>query len=348
MQELTPKCSTVSSMARQPHANALRPADCVQGSRGSGGSQPPPLALLLLIFTQRANEERRNWQRTTFLGRSWQAGEAAADPTAKDSTASSWRYVYVLGREQPGAKKGGGLGRLVGDSVMLSAVSDSYPNLVYKTLESLRWVIRRVPCEVMLKTDDDTIVHVGRALRWLAQLAPPSRAHWRAQVYAGRVFNDSQIIRPNFTRKDLLNPSWFPDDFLKWSAPYEAVAGVGGIWYPPYCSGGGYLLGVAAARRLVARHDERIRRGLPVVRVEDAYVGILASEATRPRVRPTDISHLVQDPPVGRPQLPALFAAQILVHRVGGGGGGVAAPAQAFEWLLYNHEREKGLKRAHR
>ena len=43
------------------------------------------------------------------------------------------------------------------------------------------------------------------------------------------------------------------DDFTKWAVPYEAYPG--GPYYPPYCSGGGYLLGPDAARRMVAAYD---------------------------------------------------------------------------------------------
>ena len=63
----------------------------------------------------------------------------------------------------------------------------------------------------LLKTDDDSMVHVGRATAFLF-------AHsWRnvPDLYAGRVFDDSQVIRANFTRRHLFHPEWYPADFVK-------------------------------------------------------------------------------------------------------------------------------------
>ena len=192
------------------------------------------------------------------------------------------------GKEQPEE-----LDRVVYDAVTLSAVREAYENLVYKTLEALRWALHHVPFGVLLKTDDDSIVHIGRAAQWihLRTRSAPERA---TALYAGRVFNDSQVIRHNFTKRHLLHPEWYPDDFTKWAVPYEALATnalISGYYYPPYCSGGGYLLGAGAARRIVQAFDARQAKRTPVVRVEDAFVGILASES---QVRPTDISDLVQ------------------------------------------------------
>ena len=134
---------------------------------------------------------------------------------------------------------------------------------------------------------------------WLATHSQPS-------LYAGRVFWDSQVIRSNFSKADLRHPEWFPPDFAKWAVPYDAFASASGS-YPPYCSGGGYLLGSAAAQMVVKRHDARRGAARPIVRVEDAYVGILAAES---RLQPTDMAELVQDPPVGRAQGRELFERQ--------------------------------------
>ena len=44
---------------------------------------------------------------------------------------------------------------------------------------------------------------------------------------------DVQVLRSNFTKKDLWNPSWFPADFVKWAVPYEDIASNSGatpVW----------------------------------------------------------------------------------------------------------------------
>ena len=361
--------------ARYP--NALRRAHTTEDASALPAADAPPrVPLLVMIFTTQQNGKRREWQRKTWLSQRWRRGEVrvpfAPNSTAKDKALVSWKYVYVMAREVGGAAAAetasppAELDRVQGDSVTLSAVTESYANLVYKTLEALRWASRHVSFGALLKTDDDSIVHVGRVGLWLhyLQQQPPLAIATAAvqqpqlsgatdgmqrsgggggrvpSLYAGRVFNDSQIIRSNFTKRDLLHPEWYPDDFVKWSVPYESYCCT--VYYPPYCSGGGYLVGAETARKVVARYDVRVRARRPVVHVEDAFVGILIKESG---VGVTDITELVQDPPVGRRQEAALFAGQLLVHRV-------AQPSKAFEWLTYpvkpSFERAEQRRRAGR
>ena len=195
---------------------------------------------------------------------------------------------------------------------------------MHKTVAALRWSLAHVPFDTLLKTDDDSIVHVGRAAAWLAAL--PSRQ----RVYAGRVVRDSQVVRSNFTRADLVHRTGFPPTFSS------------GRWASTRCP--------TPSTRRTARAPATLSAGTPRARssavgaaaraaftIEDAFVGVLARDAL---VEPTDVSSRVQDPPAGRPQTADHFRGQILVHRVadmktamrwlleeGGGGGGGAAMA---------------------
>jgi hypothetical protein len=247
-----------------------------------------------------------------------------------------WRYLYVLGRPKarpPHAKASGGahqedlveakseslLDRVVGDEVTLGAVTEGYENLVYKTLEALRWALTHTSFEILLKTDDDTVVHVGRLWMWLSEKnrvnAPGVPL---ARLYAGRIFPGSQVIRANFTRKDLWHPTWFPSDFKKWAVDFDVYSAAS---YPPYCSGGGYVVGREAARLIVHAYDQ-----LPhgkAIPVEDAFVGVLAHSQG---VVPLDAPNF-QDPPRGSLQTRDTFIDQVLVHRV-------VEPYKAFRWLM--------------
>ena len=344
----------VLQLAGAKHPNALKKSQTRDGGAVVGATASVRVPLLVLIFTQRSNEARRTTQRVTWLKHHWQRGEVRKDGSSSDVTPladrpasnnAAWRYIYVLARD--GREQASELDRVVGDTVTLSAVTESYANLVYKTLEAVRWALANVPFGALLKTDDDSIVHVGRAALWLQTLRRHGDASSIPSLYAGRVFNDSQVMRHNFTKRHLLHPEWYPDDFVKWAVPFEALstsALVGGYYYPPYCSGGGYLLGAAAAKRIVGAYDARQAAKRPVVRVEDAFVGILARESG---VHPIDISELVQDPPAGRKQEPSTFAGQLLVHRV-------HDFEKAFEWITFpvktsfERGRRKGSKKKKR
>ena len=295
------------------HPNSLRRA---QTYPRSGRSKPIPL--LVLIFTTRGNTARRAAQRAAWLRLRWSLGDVVSSRAAGSNNSSSWRYVYMMAQDEASAVaiKNHPLDTVVGDGVTLSAVREGYANLVLKTMEALRWALRYVQFTTLLKTDDDSIVHIGRVTQWLQEQRRLRAPASFATLYAGRVFRDSQVIRANFTRANLLHPEWFPPDFTKWAVPYSALSTsslVSSLFYPPYCSGGGYFLGTGAARRIVAAFDARQRRGVPVIEVEDAYVGILAQEND---LQPTDLSDSVQDPPAHLRQAPSLYAGQFLVHRV--------------------------------
>ena len=113
------------------------------------------------IFTQRENTVRRERQRATWLSFKWHSAHLSHDLTP-------WRYLYVLGRskrtteamsqqeELVETRAEAMLDQVVGDEVTLSAVTEGYENLVYKTLEAFRWALTHTSFEVLLKTDDDT------------------------------------------------------------------------------------------------------------------------------------------------------------------------------------------------
>jgi len=315
----------MAAMASAPlgwHAgrNALRPDEV----RSDDGAKPHHVPLLVLILTEQQNSARRAWQRKTWLGWQWKSSL-----NTSQRGLVPWRFVYFLALSDN--RTAGATDELVGEMVTLHSVRESYLSLVYKTMAALHWAHTRLSFDVLLKTDDDSIVHISRLWEWLCrrQHAPavaraPAHTHTalakEGRLYAGRVQRDSQVIRPTFSRKDLWHPEWYPPDFLKWAVPSAAYPGV---TYPPHCSGGGYLLGRHAVERVLRAN--RTRRE-DVFYIEDAYVGVLAQSGG---LVPTDLSGLMQDPPRGQLQVAATFAQQILVHRVPD-----ANAETAFGWLL--------------
>lgn len=322
-----------SSAALRPYhlignSTIHRGSDSVRGL--SYGAQHVPL--LVLIFTVRPNSGRRADQQRTWLTHPWRTADNSPVP---------WRYVYVLGRKARSLQSSGPVqDELVGDRVFLGRIQETYLNLVHKTLDSLRWAVSSVSFDVLLKTDDDSMLHVSRLWSWLSVSDEPfremhvptsssvddRRAAWR-RLYAGRVQIDSQTIRSNFTKKDLWYPHWFPDDFLKWAIPYSSFSE---DRFPPYCSGGGYLLGRDAAGAILSQY--RLWKA-DVFPIEDAFLGVLARAGG---IAPTEMGpvlgrrpSLFEDPAAQQAQVRALFAGKILVHRV-------KDFDQGFKWMLLN------------
>ena len=286
----------------------------------------PRVPLLALIMSERRNVRRREWQRATWTSFAWHRGYL-------DHKLVPWRYVYVMGRDADARAAGNGeesLDQLVGDTVTLRNVTETYANLVFKTMEALRWALRSASFEVLLKVDDDSIVHVGRLWVWIFHQLPledPS-APPPHLLYAGRVFRNSQVIRSNFTRADLWHPSWYPDYFRKWAVDPDVFAEAE---YPAYCGGGGYLVGATAARRIVREYDARYAGRREIIPVEDAFLGVLArTQGITPREVPT-----FQEPPRGSLQTRETFIDQLLVHRV-------VEPYKAFRWLMLSSNCHAG------
>ena len=62
-------------------------------------------------------------------------------------------------------------------------------------MQALRWALESVHFQVLLKVDDDSIVHIGRLWAWIYHELPKEdpNAPPPTQLYAGRVFRDSQV-----------------------------------------------------------------------------------------------------------------------------------------------------------
>lgn len=117
------------------------------------------MPLLVLIFSLRANDDRRANQYRTWLTHPWRAADGSPIP---------WRYVYVFGRKSRSREPSVVTqDELIADRVVLGRVEETYLKLVHKTLDSLRWAVSSVSFDVLLKTDDDSMLHISRLWAWL-------------------------------------------------------------------------------------------------------------------------------------------------------------------------------------
>ena len=213
--------------------------------------------------------------------------------------------------------------QIVGDGVTLSRAEENYTKLVYKTMEAVRWALATVSFEGLLKTDDDSIVHVGRVWHWLQTHFDDDE---RSSLYAGRIINGSQVVRPGFTRKQLWHPEWYPHGFKRWAVAHETYAPAA---FPPYCAGGGYVVGRSAASRMLQAYDRR--PAIKVIPLEDAFFGVLASEEGVAAREMPGVMDLLLDKKHRQRWDDATgvqwFKDKLLVHRV-------AQPRRALRWLM--------------
>lgn len=274
------------------------------------------IPLLILIFTRRSNFARREEQRRGWLSFSWHRG-----PTEIERV--PWRYLYVYAASSAVEK----YDQIIGDGVTLSRVQEKYSRLVYKTMEAMQWALANVEFEFLLKTDDDSIVHVGRVWHWVNTRFSPEE---KRLLYAGRTITSSQVIRPNFTRQDLKHAEWYPDGFKRWAVEYSKYRP---SFFPTYCSGGGYIVGRDAVHMLV--ESFRKMSSSRVFRLEDAFLGVLAQrEGIIAREMPgvTDLLLDKKHPQIwNNESWPRIFSGKLLVHRV-------AHPLLALRWIMLSDD----------
>ena len=316
------QCMPMRWATDDDHSTVTRPILSLHADRDRPADRRPHVPLLALIFTEPRNTARRAWQRATWLSFQWHTGYLEHELVP-------WKHLFIMAK-QPVSNLASDAKAvpaprqdvLVGDTVTLSGCIEGYEKLVFKTLEALRWAVTYVNTDVILKVDDDSIVHIGRLWTWLHHELPKEGAHSPRieNLYAGRVFKHSQVVRQNFTRDDLWHPEWFPNGFQKWAVDEGAFSEPA---YPPYCGGGGYILGRAAATKVLHQYDTAFAPKGRVIPVEDAFIGILARDSG---VSPKEVLTF-QEPARGSHQTRELFIDQVLVHRV-------VEPMKAFRWLM--------------
>ncbi|XP_075692615.1 beta-1,3-galactosyltransferase 4 [Rhinoderma darwinii] len=196
----------------------------------------PPF-LLILVTSAPSHRDRRDAIRQTW-------GSLAS------STDSASLTLFVLAVPKSSEEKAALMHEAVTHRDIIQAnFTDSYRNLTLKTITGLTWALEKCRgAQYLLKTDDDVFVNTMFLTQFLRKANGPQymgRLHWH------------------------VSPSREPDN--RHYVPQEIY---GGNYFPPYCSGTGYILSREAAGHIL----EQVRSG-PWLAVEDVYVGILAQAA---------------------------------------------------------------------
>uniref|UniRef100_A0A8C5WGN5 Hexosyltransferase n=1 Tax=Leptobrachium leishanense TaxID=445787 RepID=A0A8C5WGN5_9ANUR len=133
--------------------------------------------------------------------------------------------------------------------IIQAEFADTYQNLTLKTLVGLTWATEHCPnAKFVLKTDDDVFVNTLTLLKFLKWQKGP--------LYMGRLHWHVSPIREADSRH------YTPMD------TYE------GNYFPPYCSGTGYILSLDVVRHLLVQREQ-----ITLISLEDVYIGLLAYRA---------------------------------------------------------------------
>ena len=153
-----------------------------------------------------------------------------------------WKHFFVVGQSaDPAVNEAFNLEAEENRDILIGNFTDSYRNLVYKTIWLLEWAVDGFEFDLMIKTDDDVIINMSK----FDELARVQDL--RVPFYGGR-------------RKDAVNVTRSG----KWVTTRDEFPG---DIFPPYCSGGGYTLNKLALHALVNVHRSGVQ---PVFFTEDA------------------------------------------------------------------------------
>jgi len=232
---------TLSDAARN-EINALKAFE--DSSEFSPHSQRQQHHYNFLVFVLTAPnhfEHRHVIRNKSWAGYNW---------TDSNGVPVNWRYFFVAGQVINNDELKGKLQAEIeeyGDMV-LADNEDTYHNLVLKVLWILQYSLG-YSYGFLVKTDDDSFLNIKLFDEFLSSLVADNKSEL---FYGGRIIWQP-VLRTG-----------------RWNVSVEAMPSSS---YPPYCTGGGYILARDTVQTLLATYATGKQ---PVFYVEDAFIGSLA------------------------------------------------------------------------
>jgi len=203
--------------------------------------------LLILVASKGTNYERRLAIRYTW-----------GDKTTLKKFSSELYFLVskpiLHGEENYIAKEQ----EIFGDLITGSDYDD-YDNVVQKTIFGLEWVSKYCNFKYLLKTDDDVFVYTKTIFKLIENLDKQNIEY----LYTGNLVQNAYVLREG-----------------KYKITEEEYSLK---YYPPYASGGGYILNNATVHALMSKINT-----YSTFKMEDVYIGILAHHL---HIKATNQSH---------------------------------------------------------
>ncbi|KAJ8405005.1 hypothetical protein AAFF_G00329260 [Aldrovandia affinis] len=216
------------------------PEKCGRTTEDSAG-----VFLLLVIKTSPGNYERREVLRRTWAAERLENG-------------ASVRRVFLAGTADGELRQRTDEllqleNRIHGDVLQWDFL-DSFFNLTLKQLLFLGWMQERCPhARFILNGDEDVFANTDNIVRYLqAQDNLSDGGH----LYVGQVLRDTKPVR------------WTQSKYYIPPQVYTAE------FFPPYCTGGGFLISGYTAKVIY-----NMSSSMPIIPIDDAYIGMCLDKA---------------------------------------------------------------------
>lgn len=206
------------------------------------------LHTLILISSNISNIDRRNNIRNTW-------GKSQNYKIFQDMFRLNYDVFFLVGSitDQSRMSSLQNESKTYRDIVQYSGMEDFY-DLSRKVMTGLEWSVTHCTYKFLLKGDDDIYINIISLMKFLIHPDMPQN-----HLYTGNVVTGSVPFRD---RSDTTNGKYavsmeeYPDDD-----------------YPPYCSGGGFILSKDVVNRIIPRFNWR-----NPLKIDDVYIGILVSK----------------------------------------------------------------------
>ena len=221
------------------HSLTVKPTFIINGEMicETGDRHPSQIDLLLMIPTSANATAERTAIRNSYAS------------VSKNNTANV-RHVFLFGlNENESQIKMIRKESALHQDVVLIDMLDSYDNLTLKVVSGLKWSIMFCPnARYVIKVDTDTWLNT----RTITDMITCDTLHLDSAI-GGSLISRVRPIR---------------DKDHKW---YESKARYPYTRYPDYCSGVGYIIPMDVVRGIA-----RVSHAIPLLRMEDVYIGACA------------------------------------------------------------------------
>lgn len=214
------------------------------------GGNPLDIFMIVLISTPPSHGEMRKAIRETWCKKQQVLGETI-------------RCVFVMGEMSSETEELRNQLRQediqYGDLIRAS-FHESFQNLTLKVILGLKWISENCRhTKYFYKGDEDMFVNFNNIISYIKSLRSQGKA--LTQFFVGSRLYGSIRYSPNIPEHKSLKRYHVPDHMYF------------GHFYPPYCSGGGYVLSAETVPNL---YQESLRTSL--INVDDAFQGILTKK----------------------------------------------------------------------
>ena len=202
----------------------------------SSWEEPIDLLVFITSGTTKKSAERRQLARTTWLN--------APNPHGHV------RHIFALGLSTNAYENQ----RIFNESVRFGDIlildfTDTYRNLTLKIMSAMKWIALNCPdVKLVMKTDYDVFINIPKIAQFLA-----NHDFTLPNSILGRYYRRSFVER---------------NSTYKYYVPMEEYSL---RYFPPYCSGSGYIMATSTVRKLV-----KMSYFIHQIRMEDAYLGVCA------------------------------------------------------------------------